>query len=170
MLNASAFSMSVEVCSHLSEWVHSSCPVSVESFLVIFHIPCQVQFYVHTGFLDPISARPNSIPMFFPGHPSLLPLLYISFLFLSPAGFLPPLLMLGDRELLCSQKCVLKELSPLFHSLVPDGFPGDPIQQFLKQTEVHFPDIQSSDSALCQAYIPRDYELKQGMPPDCFQS
>ena len=72
--------MSVEVCSHLSEWVHSSCPVSVESFLVIFHIPCQVQFYLHLGFSDPASASPDSIPVLFPGDMPLFPELVRTFL------------------------------------------------------------------------------------------
>ena len=48
--------------------------VSKESFLDIFHIVCQVQLHLHLGFPDPISACPDGIPVFFPGHPSLLPL------------------------------------------------------------------------------------------------
>ena len=48
-------------------------PISVaaEPFLVIFHIPHQVQFHLHLGFPDPISAHLDSIPVLFPGHTPL---------------------------------------------------------------------------------------------------
>jgi len=46
---------------------------SVE-FLLVFHIPHQVQFHLWLAFPDLISARPDSIPVFFLGHMSLFPL------------------------------------------------------------------------------------------------
>ena len=48
--------------------------VPVEPLLVTVHIPHQVQFYLHFGFLDPISAHLDSIPVFFSGNMCLLPL------------------------------------------------------------------------------------------------
>lgn len=42
--------------------------------LVIFHIPRQVKLHLCLDFLDPISARPESVPAFFPGNTSLFPL------------------------------------------------------------------------------------------------
>jgi len=64
--------------------------------------------------------------------------------------------------ILHSHKGVLKELPALLHSFVSkDSFPGDLIQQFLKQPEVHAPNIQSPDPALYQACIPQDHKLNQ---------
>jgi len=72
--------------------------------------------------------------------------------------------MLVDGDFLCFQKGVLKEPPALFHSCVPkDSFPGDPIQQFLKQPEVHSPEVQGPDSVLYQIYLPQDQELNQDL-------
>jgi len=104
--------------------------LSKESLLVIFHFPCQIQFYMCLSFsLDSIPAHLVSISIFSPDHPSLLPL---------PVHFLPTLqfdhqvlaqpygfpassacfLNQGDGELLCSQKDILKVLPALFCSFV----------------------------------------------------
>jgi len=76
--------------------------VSQEDYLlvlhVIFHVPYQVQS--HLGFLDLISARPDGILVFFPGHTSLLSLpMYVPLfhqfgqqVMFSHAFFLPSLL------------------------------------------------------------------------------
>lgn len=72
--------------------------------------------------------------------------------------------MLQDRELLCCQMGVLKELPVTFHSYVPkDSFPGDFIQHFLIQPEACSPEVQGLDSALYQPYILWDHKLNQGM-------
>lgn len=44
-----------------------------------------------------------------------------------------------------------------------DFFPGNLIQQFLKQPQVHSLEVQHPDSTLCQAHILQDCELSQGM-------
>ena len=55
--------------------------------------------------------------------------------------------MLRDGELLCSQKGIFKVLLALFCSFVPkESFPED--EQFLKQSEVYFPEVDGPDSAL----------------------
>mgnify|MGYP001855354442 CR=1 FL=1 len=70
--------------------------VPVESSFIIFHIPCQVQFHICLGFLNPISACPESIPVFFLGQSSLLPPFFSPQFdhqtFLSHVSLLPPLL------------------------------------------------------------------------------
>jgi len=122
--------------------------------LLIFHIPRQVQFHLCFCFPDPISVWPDYMLLFFPGHTFLLPL-PVHFLLIpqydqqvhaqpyqfpvSSAWFL----MLGDGELLCFQKGVLKELTALLHSFVPrNSFPGHLIYQFLKQQEVSSPEVR----------------------------
>ena len=63
-----------------------------------------------------------------------------------------------------SQKGVLQELPALFCSYALKGiFPGDPTQQFLEQPEVHSPEVQDPESTFCQACIPPDHKLHQGM-------
>ena len=75
-------------------------------------------------------------------------------------------LLLGDGELLFSQKGVLKELSILFCSFVPKNTPGDLIQFFFfffKQLEVHPPEVEHPDSTPYQVHIPQDHKLNQSM-------
>jgi len=61
-----------------------------------------------------------------------------------------------------SQEGIFKVLPALFCSTVPkDRFPGDLIQQFLKQPKVRFPEVQGPDCTLCQACVPQDHKLKQ---------
>ena len=99
-------------------------------------IPDQVRFHLCLGFLSPMSTCPDGIPVFLLGHTSLLSL---------PACFLIPqfkqqafvqpcwfpasstsFLMLGNGNLLWSQKGVLKEMPDLFCSCVPkSSIPGD---------------------------------------------
>jgi len=75
---------------------------------------------------------------------------------------LPTFLFSGTRELLRFQKDILNEQPAFFHSFVSkDSFPGDLIQQFLKQPEVHAPNIQGPDPTLYQACIPQDHKLNQ---------
>ena len=40
----------------------------------IFHVPRQVQLYLCLGFPSLISSRVDNVPLFFPGHTTLLPL------------------------------------------------------------------------------------------------
>ena len=78
------------------------------------------------------------------------------------AGFLPPLpdFFFWEMESSCFQKSVLKELPVFFCSCVPkDSFPGDLIQQFLKQSEVLLSKVQGPDAAFCQAHILQDYKF-----------
>ena len=82
-LNASAFSMSEEASSsfHLSEGVCSSfaclfCSVYLKNPLQIpFYVPRLIQFHLHLGFPDSISAHLDGILIFFLGHLFHLPLL-----------------------------------------------------------------------------------------------
>ena len=103
--------------------------VPVEPLVLIFHIPCQVQLYLCLDFLNPISTHVNNVPVFFPGYTIRLPLpvhfpLFPQFklqvlaqpcqLPISSAQFL----LLGDGDLLCLKKGVLKEIPSLFCSYV----------------------------------------------------
>ena len=144
LLSTSSFSMSVEASSLFSFIRRGtlSLPMSlwtsvpVESLLVIFHKFCQVQFHLYFGFPDHISAHPDSIPVFFLGHISLLPL---------PVHFLPTLnltirsllshvvsalfLMQGDGESSCALRKVSLKSCQLTLLLCPkESFPGDLIQ------------------------------------------
>ena len=130
--------------SHLSEryilFVLSLLRNIPAESLVNFHIPCQVHFYLCLCFLLVISACPDSIPLFFPGHVTLLPLPVHVLLFpqfdqhilAQPCCFLASsscYLMLGDGELFCFQKGILKEFPVLFCSHVhKNRFPEDLIQ------------------------------------------
>ena len=116
----------------------------------------------------------DSSPVFLPGYATLLPLSVHFPLFpqfqlqvLTKLQWLPASpaqLLLGDGELLRSQKGVLKELPALFctHAL-KDRFPEDPIQPFLEQPEVCSPKAQGPSSAFSQACILQDHKLHQGM-------
>ncbi|KAK4828813.1 hypothetical protein QYF61_000870 [Mycteria americana] len=129
LLSTSAFSSSVV----------NSFPVLLikeEALLIILCIPCQVQLQPHLGLPDPIPTQAGSVPVLFPGYLSLLPL--------------------PDREILHSIESVLKDLTDLFCSLVPeDSFRGE--------LEVCFPKIQGPDFTLCLTHIPQDCELHQCM-------
>jgi len=77
---------------------------------------------------------------------------------------LPVYPVLGDREFLCSQKGIFKESPALLHSFVSkESFPGDLIQQFLKQPQVCSPKVQGPGSTLFQVHISQDHECNQGM-------
>lgn len=151
-----------------------SLPTYVPVECLVFNILHQVQFYLYFGFLIPISARTNSIPVFSTGDTLLLLLLALALLFsqffsphqqaiakscwfpVSPSCFLIP----SDGELLHSQK----EQPALFFSFVSkDFFPGDFIQQFLRKPQIRSLEVQGPDSTLCLAHIPQDCELSQGM-------
>ena len=68
----------------------------------------------------------------------------------------------GRQRAFYSQEGIFKVLPALFCSTVPkDRFPGDLIQQFLKQPKVRFPEVQGPDCTLCQACVPQDHKLKQ---------
>lgn len=73
--------------------------------LVIFHILCQIQFHMCSGFPDRINACPDSIPIFFSGHPSLLPLLTLL------------LLIPQFHQQVLAQLCLRSFLSPLLDFL-----------------------------------------------------
>lgn len=113
--------------------------IPVESlffFPSIFQILCKVQFDLHLGLPDPISALPDCISVFFRGHAYLLPLLS-HFLdltcmpLLSHAGFQPHLLDFiwwGLERCRVLRRVLLKSASsaPFFCS--KENFPGDHVQ------------------------------------------
>lgn len=132
----------------------SNIPVDV--LLVSLRIPCQTQRQLCLSFPDPIPTYPGSVPIFFPGYVSLLPLparflLALQFeqeTFTQPCwspGFLARFLIFGKRELLCSKKNVLKELPALFSSFIPEcSVPRDPICRILRQPQVRSPQNSAS--------------------------
>lgn len=110
--------------------------------LVIFHIPCQVQFYQHLGFPVLSTACSDDISVFFPDHVSPLPLpvhflcipqLTSRFL-VSHTGFLPPLfdfLYMGMETTWALRKLSLKfyhlyfvllSLKTAFHVISSNNF------------------------------------------------
>ncbi|XP_048788476.1 uncharacterized protein LOC125687389 [Lagopus muta] len=111
--------------------------VPVEGFLIVFHVPCQVQFCLRLGFPDPTSASPDGIPVLFPGDTALFPELVHPFLRpqfsqqvlaepcrfpTSPAHFL----IQRNGDLLCFQEGIFEELPALLNILVFEGSaPGD---------------------------------------------
>jgi len=131
-----------------------------ESLLVVFNIPHQIQFRPCLDFSNLLSANLDSIPVSSPCDTPLFPQLIQSLLFpqsdlqvlakpcwfpASPVYFL----VLRDGELLCFQKGIPEEWTTFFCSfLSKDCFPGDFIQQFLKQPEVCSPEVQTPDSSL----------------------
>lgn len=68
--------------------------------LVIFHILLQVKLHLYLDFSDPISACPESVPVFFPGNSSLFPLPVLLF-------------SLSDHQVL-AQPCLFPALSTQF--------------------------------------------------------
>ena len=140
LLRISVFSMSVVACSNflfirvgILSLAFSSDQCSCRTNSCYFSHPSPVQFHLCLGFLDPISAHLDNIPIFFPSHLFLLPLPVHFFLlpqfnqkilvqfycFLVSSDWFD---MLGNGEHLCS----LKKLPALFHTCVPrDSFPGD---------------------------------------------
>jgi len=71
--------------------------------------------------------------------------------------------MLGEGEPLYSQIGVLKELPGLFCSYIPMAISwGIQSSHSLNSLKVTFL-VQGTESALCQASIPWDHELNQGM-------
>ncbi|KAK4810535.1 hypothetical protein QYF61_004498 [Mycteria americana] len=48
--------------------------IPVEALLIILLIPCHIQLQLCLSFPDPISTHPGSVPIFFPGYTSLVPL------------------------------------------------------------------------------------------------
>ena len=140
--STSAFSVSFSI---LISQRQTPWPLSVpyhctlESFLVIFYILCQVHFHLQLGFPDPISACPDGIPVFCLGHTFLLPHPVIFFLIpqfnwqvlfqssqfpSSPAWFLT----YGVGVLLSSHKGILTCLAQ-FHSFdTKDSFSGVLVQ------------------------------------------
>lgn len=61
---------------------------------LFLHTPHLVQFYLCIGFADSIPEYPDNIPIFSPGHPSLLPLLLFS--------LFPPLRLISRSWLSCT--------------------------------------------------------------------
>lgn len=58
----------------------------------------------------------------------------------------------------------LKNLSALFHSLVPDGsLPGDPIDYFLEEVDVCFPKVEGPNFTSYLTHIPQDCNPHQCM-------
>lgn len=119
--------------------------------LVIFCIPCQVQFQFYLGLLFPTPIEPN-FSIHFPGHLSFFPLIERTlcicfFLFsltsrslLRHTGLLsslPDFFSPGDFQLLLFMN-FLKDLLGLFYSLVPeDSFTGNLPDHLLEETEVN---------------------------------
>ena len=138
----------------------------IKSLLTFFQIPPQAEFCLHLGFSDPILACPDSIPEFFPGHPSLF-LLPVSVLSLTSRFFvfLPLLLDFLFRRFECS--CAFRKVSLKYFQLCS-------IPMFLKRD---FQGISSNSSFNSQktpplkfrcsllsssSHIPQDHELNQG--------
>jgi len=124
--STSAFSSSVEASSPFKflKRVHPFWPVSSGQLpvecLIVFHIPCHVQFYLRLGFPDPTSASLDGVPVLFSGDTPLFPELIHTFLrpqcsqqvLAEPCPF--PIssahfLIQRDGDLLCFQEGILEE-------------------------------------------------------------
>ena len=178
MLSTAVFSMTKEASSSFSlirgntlSFACLFCTVSLKNpFWLFFTSSYQLQFHLHLGFPDSIPAHLDSISRFFSGHPSPLPPLFLFLFFffftqpdqqvLAQPCWFPAssvsFLILGDGELLCSQRSILKVLPAWSCYFVPrDSFTGDLIQHFLKQPEAGSPEVQVLTLLVTRLTFPR---------------